>query len=238
VTLHLFSATLIRVRIVPLRLKVGYAYLVQDKRAVLVDTGMPGDGPRLRALLEKEGVAPQDLSLIMHTHAHWDHCGSTRELKEWTNAPTAVHAGDAETMVRGDNGELKAAGWAGSALKPFMDKHYPGVVPDLILEDNMDLGPFGIAARVITTPGHTPGSVSLLTAQGDAIVGDLFMGGYWGGTLLPRRPTYHYFADDLPALRASIDKLLNLSPVHFFPGHGGPLDPATVARSFNLLDRS
>jgi len=221
-------------KIIRLPLKLSYAYLVRDTGAVLVDTGMPGDAPRLRELLAKEGLAPEDLSLILHTHAHWDHCGSTRRLKEWTDAPIAVHRADAAMMCGGHNGELKPMGWAGRFLKPFLDRAYPGVQADILLEDECDLSPFGIPARILATPGHTAGSISLLTAEGDAIVGDLIMGGYWGGTLLSSRPTYHYFAEDAALLRASIAQLLEHAPVRILPGHGGPLDPDKVAQRFGI----
>ena len=134
--------------------------------------------------------------------------------------------------MRGDNGGLKPAGWAGRLLKPLLDKPFPGVAPDVLVHEDTDLRHYGIAGRIITTPGHTPGSISLLTVEGDALIGDLFMGGYWGGRLLPDWPTYHYYADDFIRLRESIRKLLDLSPPRrIYPGHGGPLDPQRVARA-------
>ena len=222
------------VRIKPLKLSMANAYLLRDSQVILVDTGSPGDAALLRDLLAREGQAVEDLSLILHTHAHWDHCGGTRELKQWTHAPVAVHQADAAMMRRGDNGILNPIGWSGRLLKPFLDRHYPGVEPDLVLDGEIDLEPFGVKARVITTPGHTAGSISVITAENEAIIGDLFMGGFLGGKLLPSYPTYHYFAEDFKLLRSSIGKLLDLGPKRIFPGHGGPIDPARVARRFGF----
>ena len=219
-------------RITVLRLPICNVFLLHGTRPILVDTGRPKDSVRLRDMLAREGVAVEDLSLIVHTHAHWDHCGSTRQLQQWTRAPVAVHRADADMMRRGNNGNLKPIGWSAWLLKPILDRPFPGLVPDILLDDDSDLSPFGVQARVMATPGHTPGSISVLTETGEAIVGDLVMGGFWGGKLLPSHPNYHYFAEDLGLLHASIGKLLERGPSRILPGHGGPLDPARVARRF------
>ncbi len=114
--------------------------------------------------------------LILHTHAHWDHCGGTKELKQTTGAPAAVHHAEAERMRRGNNGVLRPTAPMSALLRPFLDWPFPGVEPDLLLGDDTDLRPFGVEGRVVLTPGHTAGSVSVLTPDREAIVGDLLMG--------------------------------------------------------------
>jgi glyoxylase-like metal-dependent hydrolase (beta-lactamase superfamily II) len=218
-------------QITTLRLPICNVYLLRGTRAVLVDAGRPSDAGRLRDLLHKEGVAVEDLALILHTHAHWDHCGSTRQLKQWTKAPIAVHRADADMMRRGYTGNLKPIGWTAWLLKPILDLKFPGVGPDILVDHGTDLSPFGVEARIVATPGHTAGSITVLTPEGDAIVGDLVMGGYWGGRLLPGRPNYHYFAEDFDLLKASISDLMETwRPQRILPGHGGPLDPKATAR--------
>ncbi len=219
-------------RIVPFRLGISNAYLLYDLGAVLVDTGSPGEGGRMRSLLAGQGVALEDLTLILHTHGHWDHCGSTKELSQWTAAPKAVHHADAEMMLHGHNGDLRPTGWSGRLLKPFLDRPFPGVEADILLQDEIDLSSFGVNACIVATPGHTAGSISVLTGGGEAIVGDLVMGGLLGGKLFPSFPTWHYFAQDMNMVRASIAKLLDLGVTRILPGHGGPLKPADVARKF------
>ena len=210
-----------------IRLGISNVFLLKGDRPILVDSGRPRDAQVIAEALRREQVALADLALILHTHGHWDHCGSTRQLTEWSKAPTAIHRADADQLARGVNGPLRPTCLSARLLKPFLNWAYPGVTADILLEDETDLAPFGIAGRVISTPGHTAGSVTILTATG-AIVGDLLMGGYLGGKLFPRVPNLHYFAEDRVALRASIRKVLHLAPAQIYVGHGGPLDLGAI----------
>src|SRR4051794_1679806 len=65
-------------------------FLLRGRRPVLVDPGRPKDAPALVAALRARGVGPGDLALVLHTHGHWDHAGSTAHLKTLTAAPAAV----------------------------------------------------------------------------------------------------------------------------------------------------
>ncbi len=216
--------------IVPIRLSLSNAYLVRGERAILVDTGSAKDGRRILATLHQQGVPDPELALILHTHGHGDHCGSTRQLQEVTSAPAAVHSGDAEMLTTGQMRPTVPRALTARFLHLLVDASFPAVRPDIIFEDELNLQPFGIAGRIVLTPGHTAGSISLLLDTGDAIVGDLLMGGYLGGMILPGRPNYPYFADDLEQLRASVAKLLEMGVNRFFVGHGGPLPAERVRR--------
>ena len=215
--------------LVPIALRFGHAFLIKGERAVLVDTGSAKDATALEAAMARQGVSAADLTLILHTHGHWDHAGSTAHLSRRSAAKIAVHAADAPMMRRGDNGTLRATCLTAFLLKPLLDRSYPAVEPDLLIEHEINLARFGVAARVVFTPGHTAGSISVMTGEGDLLVGDLLMGGFVGGKIRPGRPGFHYFAENAGAARASIRKALALSPRRLYPTHGGPLDPADVA---------
>jgi glyoxylase-like metal-dependent hydrolase (beta-lactamase superfamily II) len=216
--------------LIPIALPICYAFLLKGERPALVDTGRPQDFAAIENALREHGVALDDLPLILHTHGHWDHCGSTAQLRQHTRARIAIHAADAPMMRCGNNGTLRPTSLLARLFKPILDRTCPGAEPDFLIEDEIDLAEFGVPAQVIFTPGHTAGSISVLTREGDAVVGDLVMGGYFGGWLRPHQPGLHYFADNLDLLRASIRKLLALAPRKIYPAHGGPLDPADVAR--------
>jgi glyoxylase-like metal-dependent hydrolase (beta-lactamase superfamily II) len=214
--------------LIPIALPLCYAFLLKGERSILIDTGRPQDAAAIEHVLRSNGVALAELALILHTHGHWDHAGSTAELRRLTAAPLAVHVADAPLVRRGDNGVLRPTGLWARLLRPFLDRGYPAFEPDLLIEREMDLSEYGVAARVVFTPGHTSGSISVLTGEGDMVVGDLLMGGYFGGLLLPGRPGLHYFVDDMAALTASVRKVLGMGPRCVYPAHGGPLEPKAV----------
>ncbi|WP_301677245.1 MBL fold metallo-hydrolase [Methanoculleus methanifontis] len=86
---------------------------------------------------------------------------------------------------------------------------------------------FGVRGRIVPTPGHTPGSVSILIASGVAIVGDLL------STLVPGgRPRLPFRMDDPAAARRSIQILLAFGPERVYAAHGGPWRGAVVLRRF------
>jgi glyoxylase-like metal-dependent hydrolase (beta-lactamase superfamily II) len=222
-------------RVVQIMLSISNAFLVKDEGCILVDTGNPGEEHRILQVLAMEQVALQDLRLILHTHGHSDHCGSSARLKEATRAPLAIHTLDAHMMAQGKNDPVRPINLAGWCIKPIIRMRFPPVQPDLALSGEIDLRPYGVRGNIIFTPGHTPGSLSLLTEAGDVVAGDLMMGGYVGGKLLPGRPGYHYFADDLDRLHDSIRKIIRLEPRTVYVGHGGPLKRDAIAERFRRL---
>jgi len=214
--------------VVQIRLSLSNSFLILGERPVLVDTGSPKDGKKLLKHLSQHGVQGHDLALILHTHSHSDHCGSTRQLKEATSAPTAVHPADAAVMENGQNQATKPTCLTAKLLHCFVDDTFPAVRPDILLPDEIDLKSFGVDGKVVYTPGHTAGSVSVLLSTGEAIVGDLLMGGWVNGMFRSGQPGYPYYADDLGQIRVSVKKLLDLGATKFFVGHGGPLEAERV----------
>jgi glyoxylase-like metal-dependent hydrolase (beta-lactamase superfamily II) len=213
--------------VIQIRLSLSNSFLILGERPILVDTGSPKDGKKLLRKLAQHGV--QYLTLILHTHGHSDHCGSTRQLKEATSAPTAVHPADAAVMETGRNQATKPTSIGAKLLHWLVNDEFPPVRPDILLPDKMPLQAFGVDGKVVYTPGHTKGSISVLLSTGEAIVGDLLMGGWLGGMFRSGQPGYPYYADDLGQIRASVKRLLDLGATKFFVGHGGPLEAERVS---------
>lgn len=208
-----------------LKLRIGNAFLVIGAKPILVDTGCPGEADRIARALERHGVALRDLAAIIHTHGHFDHCGSTAELRRRVGMPAGIHVADAPMLRRGRVDSLRPTGITGRIVSPLVrNTPFEPVEPDILLNQGFDLRQFGLAATIVPTPGHTAGSISVLFKSGEVIVGDLLMGGFLGGALLPSWPRYPVFADDLEQVRASVEKLLSLGARRFYVGHGGPLD--------------
>lgn len=217
------------VRVVPIPLKLSNAYLVLGEQPILVDSGSPGEEGRLLAGLAREGVRPEELRLILHTHIHSDHAGTTASLQEMSGAPAWMHSAETEALNRAHSGKLPGLGLRGRTMARILsNRPFPPFQPQGFLWDGMRLDEFGVGGQVLHTPGHTAGSVSLLLDSGHAMVGDLLMGGYLGGNLLPRHPNLHYFVQDLAQLRESLARVLAHAPHTLMVGHGGPLSASVV----------
>ncbi|MFZ1396730.1 MAG: MBL fold metallo-hydrolase [Candidatus Promineifilaceae bacterium] len=215
-------------KITQIKLRLSNAFLVQGDSAILVDTGAPGEADKILAAIQAAGVDPKALALIVHTHGHGDHVGSTAVLQQKLGIPTATHPADQLLLDQGHNGRLPGIGLRGRVMSRFLSgSRFPQFVPDVALVGGMSLRPYGIDAQVWHTPGHTAGSISLIFTDGQAIIGDLLMGGYMGGNLLPQTPNFHYFAESLPQVRRSLARILAANPRTLFVGHGGPL-PVTA----------
>lgn len=209
--------------VIPISIGLAQAFLIRGERAVLVDTLTAGNAPRIMQALAAQGLAPSDLSLILLTHDHADHVGSAAALRTLTGAPIAMHAADARTLA----GELQPlrgvglAGWLMIRLISLMPVKAEPWQPDIAFEGELDLAPYGVAGRVIHTPGHSPGSVSVALDSGDVLIGDLLRGGWVGQT----RPKLPYLTYDLDEVRRSVAKVLALHPRRLYAAHGGPFEP-------------
>lgn len=221
------------VQVIQIQTRFANAYLLVGQRAVLVDSGTSHSANQIAAVMKQAGLDLSALSLIVQTHAHYDHCGSTAELKRRCGAPVAVHQSEQSELEQGKNAAVVPVDWMGYLTMPFV-MQYEGVAADVLIGDDLDLRPYGVAARVIHTPGHTPGSVSVIIEGGAAIVGDLLGGGFMYGLLWPKRPRYHYFVSDFVALRASIRRVLQASPTRIYVGHGGPLETQVVMQQWKF----
>lgn len=210
------------------------AFLLMGRRPVLVDTGPTGNESRVLATLERFGVTPTDLALIVLTHSHADHVGAAKALQESTGAPVAIHRADAGRLAAGGrNPRLPPVGrsrWLPS--KAFERQSFSAVTPDVVIDDHgLDLRRYGAEGTVVHTPGHTPGSVSVVLGDGagqDWLLGDLVSGGF----LRRRRPGLPFFAEDLDRVHSSIATVLARSPRTVHVGHGGPFTGAQLRAAF------
>jgi len=219
-------------RIIPLKLSMSNAFLLRGKKDILVDTGSPYDFPTLIRLLNKNGVEAGDLALIVLTHVHFDHVGTVAALVKQAKCPVTVHCLEKENLELGQNAPIIPVHPLGKMLMPFMGAGFAPTSADILVDDALDLSPHGVAAQVIFTPGHTPGSVSILTGDHHAIVSDLCGGGWPLGQFQPSRPRYHYWASNVNDVQSSLKRVFASQPTQIHVGHGGPLDGREAGQFF------
>lgn len=140
----------------------------QTKNAVIIDPGDEAD----RILLS---VSESSLTVkyIINTHGHFDHVGGNQRLKEVTGADLLIHPLDAPML---NQLSASAAKWG------LVSEDSPPPDRELDEGDTIEFGQ--IQMKVIHTPGHTPGGISLHT-HGYVFVGDTLFSGSIGRTDFP-----------------------------------------------------
>ncbi len=187
---------------------------------VLVDLSEKGDLPEIERGLAIEGIALDAVTLVVLTHGHLDHLGPAAALQAEIAAPIALGAADVEFAEAGFSEPPESQIWEGEALRPLLDKSFPPFTPDLVLGTELDLTPFGVPGRVVATPGHTKGSVSVVLQSGDVFVGDLIRGTDEAGSEHQGRATTHFYSADPAGDVRALEQLLVDGGAAFFPGHG------------------
>jgi hydroxyacylglutathione hydrolase len=170
-------------------------YLIKDTKTALIDTGA-GLDDCVEASVEK-ALGGKELDYIINTHAHFDHCGGNRRF----NAEVMIHRDDAKELLSGTMyGTYK-----------FFGDEVPMKFDRLLLEgDKIELG--DAVLKVIHTPGHTMGSISLLLEDNKILfTGDtLFTNGGFGRTDL---------GGDEKILLNTLEKLQDVNFELLYPGH-------------------
>lgn len=219
-------------RIITIRLGFVNAYLLQqDSSAVLIDTGYRGSAGIIRRKAARHGVSREMIRLIILTHGHLDHAGSAAALREWCGAPVAVHTHDVEMVLHGINGELCPTGWQGRVIEKsgrLFSSGSRGFTPDIILTGEERLQPFGIEADVLHTPGHTAGSLCVLTNDNRLIIGDLLL-------KRARRVSQPFFLQNQNAWLESLRRVSQLSVGQFYAAHFGAFDRAAFGRGLQEI---
>jgi hydroxyacylglutathione hydrolase len=142
------------------------------KQAIVVDPG--GAHERILQEVKQLGLT---VTMILHTHAHFDHFLASGEMKKATGATLCLHEDDRELWSRLD-----------VQCRMFGVPYVPVPEPEYWLKDEEKLLVGEITAVALHTPGHTPGSMSFHVPDGNIVLaGDtLFRGSIgrtdlWGG---------------------------------------------------------
>ena len=207
-------------------IKVGVdnCYIIKHEGTILVDGGMPGKFNKFSKGLKDIGINPKEIKAIVITHCHWDHIGCTKKIKDMTGAKVVVQEYEKDILVKGEMAMPPSVTRWGKILAVLLkswSKKFsiePSEVDIVIGEEDYSLEEFGIKGKIVFTPGHSPGSISVLLDSGEAFVGDMAM----NGLPLTIGPNLPIFAEDMSALKNSWRKLIDKGAKRIYPAHGKP----------------
>lgn len=202
----------------PFRMGSVNCYLIKTPAGyVLIDSGATSNRKELLNQLESAGCQPGMLQLIILTHGDFDHIGNAAYLRSAYASKIAMHPGDVGMAEKGDMFyNRKQPNILIKTLVPLLTGFGKAqrFSPDVLVSDGDDLSLFGLNARVISIPGHSQGSIAILTEGTDLFCGDLLEN--------TKEPTLGSLTDNLPAATASLEKLAGLPVGMVYPGHGQP----------------
>ncbi len=209
-------------------------YLIKVKDGfVLIDTGYAKDRDTINAALDKAGC--EALKLIILTHGDFDHVGNCAYLRKKFDSKVAMHTGDVGMVEKGDMFWNREMGRAKRAIgKLFilvmrirLDEE-DRFSPDKLLQDGQSLSEFGFDAIVHHLPGHSKGSIGLLTAAGDLFCGDVFT-----NVSMPKESNLLSNRNDYIE---SLERIHSLDIQTVYPGHGLTFQRNALSHIFQEVD--
>jgi glyoxylase-like metal-dependent hydrolase (beta-lactamase superfamily II) len=197
----------------------GRMHLIDGDEPVLVDTNNSSRADAIAGALEAAGRSIESVRHILLTHWHPDHSGSLARLAELSGA--RVYAGVADApFIRGEQrGEHRKVGFYGRVVVPLTEGRVH-LEPSVVHQELREGDELAIAGgmRVIDTPGHTPGHVSLLLPnRGFAFIGDAYF------NVPGFRKGFGAWTHDPDQHRASMRKLGEMDFEAACFGHGPPI---------------
>jgi hydroxyacylglutathione hydrolase len=199
--------------------------------ALLIDTGFPNQEKRFHRAIQRLGIRPADIQLILATHGHADHVGSLKALKNRTSAKAVIHRKDSHLLQDGVVMIPPAVNaWGRLLFLAFKTLRFLGrfepVEPEIVIEETFSLEPFGFQGTIIPTPGHTPGSVSVILRSGEAFVGDTAVNSFplMLGLGIPA------LAENLADIYVSWRRILSVGATTIYPAHGKPFPAEQLAK--------
>ncbi|MGV8176042.1 MAG: MBL fold metallo-hydrolase [Methanothrix sp.] len=198
-----------------------YSYLIFGKRICLIDSGVAGSEEAILECLKANARSPEEISMLILTHAHPDHIGGAAAIKSLSGCAVCCHAAERS--------------WIEDVSLQERERPVPGfrslvsgsVAVDQTLQDGeiIDLGD-GLCLSVLHTPGHSPGSISLWLAKEAAL---------FSADAIPVAGDMPIYVDILASVQ-SIRRLSSIPGIkHLFSAWD---DPRSGKEAYRVMDES
>jgi glyoxylase-like metal-dependent hydrolase (beta-lactamase superfamily II) len=198
---------------------------------ILIDTGRGGKRTSIENALGGAGCQRGALQLIILTHGDFDHSGNAAYLRDKFETKIAMHYDDLGMVEQGDmTWNRKKPNVVVRALFSLLIRlgDSDRFTADTFLKEGDDLSEYGFEATVLELPGHSKGSIGLLTSAGDLFCGDLLGN--------QNKPELWSIIDDPIAAATSLEKLRGLDIETVYPGHGKPFTMEQLYQNVELMD--
>jgi hydroxyacylglutathione hydrolase len=236
-----------------LKLSVTNCYLLKVKDGyLLVDTGYESDLNIFKQELQKNSVDIKDIQYIFLTHHHNDHSGLVNFLVESNNSIRVImHKYVAEALLTGKNVDLSRREKRGvpnrrvrffvvirKRLMPSWTSTFPVYkirdIDIIVEEKNVNALPIiGIGGKIIYTPGHTKGDISLILDDGSCFCGDSAMNNPIVNILGAQNMTIGI--EDLDVYYNSWLTLLANGSTTIYPAHGNPFKAKKLKQNIGRI---
>jgi hydroxyacylglutathione hydrolase len=204
------------------------AFLVKiNEGFILIDTGLSMHWEKLESELISADCLPDKLKLVIITHGDFDHTGNCARLQEKYKCRIAMHKDDSLMVENGVFLKRKVRTLSArifSLIRILFRRKFTfdKFKPDIYLTEGQNLDEYGFNARVIHIPGHTKGSIGILTDDGNLFAGDTFTNN--------KKPDTANYIENKVELENSIARLKNMNIKTIYPGHGKPFEMEQIAR--------
>jgi glyoxylase-like metal-dependent hydrolase (beta-lactamase superfamily II) len=206
------------------------SFLISAKQKnILVDTGTQSSYKRLLQNIKSVKSDNEIIDILILTHTHYDHCQNAFMIKKDFNSRIIMNESESAFVLKGytplPNGTFGITKFI-SFVGKKLGKRYFGYTPfsaDTILKESYDLTDNGLDIKLISTKGHSIGSISVIVDNEIALVGDTMFGKF-------KQSVFPPFADDIDQMIMSWEKLLRTNCITFLPGHGKEINRELVQK--------
>lgn len=201
---------------------------------ILVDCSSRSFRKPLMRNLKKLGV--HHLDGLVLTHSHFDHAGNSHFIKNQFGCPVIIHSTEAKYLATGcsplPHGTNTVSRFMINSLNGKLPSwaQYEPCPPDILVEGKYSLTDLGFESYLLPTPGHSPGSTSLILDNEIAITGDALFGIFPVSVFPP-------FADDVKQLILSWELLLGTGASIFLPSHGQSRKSSTLKLQYEKYNQ-
>jgi glyoxylase-like metal-dependent hydrolase (beta-lactamase superfamily II) len=212
-------------------------YLISTKQKhILVDTGYRFSYNKLLHNIRTINSDHKSIDILILTHTHFDHCRNAFRIKRDFGSRILVSEFERQYTIVGytplPKGTFRITEFLsnlGSATGKSLFGYHP-FSADTCITDQYDFKNEGLNIQMMSTSGHSPGSISVIVDNDIAIVGDTMLGKFTWSIFPP-------FADNVTEMIGSWEKLLKTKCNTFLPGHGKEIKRDLVQKEFMKYNR-